>query len=469
MTRIFKILALTMAGGFACVCVLVAVAFFLWIEVWVPQGRQAAQDGWAAIGRPMPQFEKRLKHVTENESLRALTFDLEPFGVKSLYKAREGEQNPNSINVPKQITDTVDPLNSPRADQVNLVGRDFSYLDQHAADLDRLYKGLLRRETAVWNFVPQDGMTLRVPSYLAARSISQVIWVDALNKLERGDQKGAADAVAASLKMTSNLNDQAILVSQMIRVAIDALYAPVIARLSEDPKAFKELAADVNAKREMWREAIQTETWAIQRVVSYAGMKPEDFSRFYRNASPTRKIYISFVQSLEQFDCSRFVSGAADQIRISERVRDLALSDLGAREMSQTCSRYVPILTNTPNFGSFSDVFRPNWSRSWMRLNATLLLREQAELIRSVRAQVQLGKSGNLGEIESIVIPGAKWQITGDANANSVWLKLTPIPTWTENRDIIDENFFLLPLDGSKSWKFRARPMALTARDLHSH
>jgi len=417
----------------------------------------------------MPQFEKRLKHVTENESLRALTFDLEPFGVKSLYKAREGEQNPNSINVPKQITDTVDPLNSPRADQVNLVGRDFSYLDQHAADLDRLYKGLLRRETAVWNFVPQDGMTLRVPSYLAARSISQVIWVDALNKLERGDQKGAADAVAASLKMTSNLNDQPILVSQMIRVAIDALYAPVIARLSEDPKAFKELAADVNAKREMWREAIQTETWAIQRVVSYAGMKPEDFSRFYRNASPIRKIYISFVQSFEQFDCSRFVSGAADQIRISECVRHLALSDLGAREMSQTCSRYVPILTNTPNFGSFSDVFRPNWSRSWMRLNATLLLREQAELIRSVRAQVQLGKSGNLGEIESIVIPGAKWQITGDANANSVWLKLTPIPTWTENRDIIDENFFLLPLDGSKSWKCRARPMALTARDLHSH
>ena len=102
------------------------------------------------------------------------------------------------------------------------------------------------------------------------------------------------------------------------------------ARLPEDPKAFEDLAADVNAKREVWREAIQTETWAIQKVVSYAGMKPEDFSRFYRNASPIRKIYISFVQSFEQADCSRFVSGAADQIAISERLRDLALADLGA-------------------------------------------------------------------------------------------------------------------------------------------
>jgi len=31
---------------------------------------------------------------------------------KTFYKGRKGEQNPNSINIPKQITDTVDPLNS---------------------------------------------------------------------------------------------------------------------------------------------------------------------------------------------------------------------------------------------------------------------------------------------------------------------------------------------------------------------
>src|SRR5947207_2142694 len=117
MTRIFKILALTAARGFGSVCVLVTVAFFLWTEVWVPQGRQRAEERWAALGRPMQQFEKRLKHVTENESLRALTHDVEPFGVKSFYKAREGEPNPNSINIPKQITDSVDPLNSARADE----------------------------------------------------------------------------------------------------------------------------------------------------------------------------------------------------------------------------------------------------------------------------------------------------------------------------------------------------------------
>ena len=235
--RILKLLGIIGAVGFSCLVLLVIVFLFAWIKVYVPHCRQKAEEHWAAIGRPMPEFEKQLKPVAENDSLRALAHDLQAFGIRSFYKAREGEQNPNTINVPKQITDVIDPANAPGADQIDLSNHDFSYLDQHAADLDRLYQGILQREPAVWSLVPQDGMGLRVPSYLTARYMSQLIWVDALHKLERGDQKEAADAVAAGLKMTSNIGEQPILLSQMIRVAIDGLYAQIVARLPEDPEA----------------------------------------------------------------------------------------------------------------------------------------------------------------------------------------------------------------------------------------
>lgn len=466
--RILKILGLTAAVGFGCLASLVAVACFVWIKIYIPHCRQKAEARWAAIGRSMSEFDKRLKPVPENDSLRALTHELQPFGIRSLYKARLGEQNPNSINVPTQITDVVDPSKSPRADQVDLTGHDFSYLDQHAADLNQLYKGVLRREPAVWNLVPQDGMTLRVPSYLAARHMSQLIWVDALRKLDSGNEKGAAEAVAAGLKMTSNIGEQPILVSQMIRVAIDRLYDQVIVRLPEDPEALKHLAAEVDAKREMWRNAIQTETWAVMRVVDYAGMKPDDFKTFYQSKSFLQRIRISSTKSLMEGDCSLFILDIADQLATSEQVSNLVQSDLGIKRMNEASSRYAPILTTGPRFGSFSEAFRPNFARSWLRLNATLLLHEQAELIRSARAKVQLGKSGNLGEINSVVIAGAKWHISGDAIANSVSLKLTPIPSWTNNRDAIDENFFLLPLDGSKSWKFRPRLVASHTAGFHS-
>jgi hypothetical protein len=70
---------------------------------------------------------------------------------------------------------------------------------------------------------------------------------------------------------------------------------------------------------------------------------------------------------------------------------------------------------------------------------------------------VSAGKSGNLGERESVVVPGAKWQLTRNSDNVSIILKLTPVPSWTADNDIIGKTFFLLPLDGSGSWKFRLR------------
>jgi hypothetical protein len=254
----------------------------------------------------------------------------------------------------------------------------------------------------------------------------------------------------------------------MIGAAIDGYYASIIVRLPEDPEAIKRLSADVIARREMWRKAVQTEVWSVMNCVDYMGKKPEAFSALYETASPLRKFYISFLQSYEQADCSRFISGAADIVAISDEARELALTDLGATKFVETAAGHAPILTATERFGSISSIFRPDWLRSWIRLNAILLLREQAELIRASRAMVQLGKSGNLGEPESVVIPGAKWLIIGNAAANSVSLKLTPAPAWTANREIIPENFFLLPLDGSKSWTFRPHAVASSGGSLAS-
>jgi hypothetical protein len=426
-----------------------------WTKVHIPHLRREAEGRWSAIGRPMPEFEKRLQRVDENDSLQALTRDLEPFGIESFYRAREGEQDPNTIHIPNEVIDVLGPRSLGASDQVDFAAHDFSYLQSHAADLRRLYQGILQREPAVWNFVPQDGMTLRVASFLAARKISQLICVDALQKLEQGDEKGATDAVAGGLKMTSNLGEQPIMVSQMIRVAIEASFAPVIARLPEDSRSLQQFAGDVEIRRENWRTALQTETWATMQVVDYLGLKPEAFRTAYENKSFVGKFYLSLIHSFAESDCALFVAGVADQVSISRLVENSASSDLGVREMRAASARHAPVFTTAPSLAAFSDAFRPAWDRSWIRINAALLLREQAELIRSARTQLRAGKSGNLGEVESVVVPGAKWCITGDAGTNSISLKLMPLPAWTADKEVITENFFLLPLDGTKWWKCR--------------
>lgn len=118
---------------------------------------------------------------------------------------------------------------------------------------------------------------------------------------------------------------------------------------------------------------------------------------------------------------------------------NLTKGDLGEREFEKREASDPNIMT-------------PNYVRAYSRVNLTLLLREQAEMIRFARARIQEGTAS--AEHASVVIPGAKWVMTGDPATNSATLKLSPIPEWAKSKSYVDESFFLLPLDGSRSWKF---------------
>lgn len=434
--------------------VIVGSAGVWWMKFHVPRLRENTDQRWAEIGRPMPKFERQLNNVAENSSFRALARELEPFGIFSLYRARAGEPNPNTTRIPNEITDILKAPTLENGDCISLPSH-LAYLDKHAADLARLYLGILDREPAVWSLAPHDGMALRVPSYLAAREISQVICVDALMKIDHGHDQQAAMAVTAGLKLSANIGEQPILLSQMIRVAIEALFAEATARLPEDPDALNQLAADVKRQRERWREAIQCETWAVMRTVDYLGLKPAEFEQAYRSRFALSKASVSLKRSFLQADYAVFAASAAEQISASERVGDLALSDLGCQQMTEATARSAPTLTNESVFGSLAEMFRPQWAKSWIRLNASLLLREQAEIIRSARSQVRAGRSGLVSQSKSVVVPGATWHVAANAGHDSISVRLVPVPPWTQDRDIIGDNFFLLPLDGSRPWKLK--------------
>ena len=136
-------------------------------------------------------------------------------------------------------------------------------------------------------------------------------------------------------------------------------------------------------------------------------------------------------------------------VQTCEKVRDLSASDLGAGDVDTSSIAHLSPLI-------------PNFLRGWLRLNFALLIREQAVMIRHARAQMQGGKTGNLGNQPSLVCSGSKWEINGDAATNTITLKLTPRPSWTNPGTVTDDHFFMLPLDGSKPWQLR-QPQPATA------
>jgi hypothetical protein len=443
---------LDMLGGTGCMVVLLVAGYFVWLKGYVEPLRQKAEARWAEIGRPMVEFEKSIRPAKENESLRALTRDLKPFGVVTLYKAGSGGGRVTEVNAmgtPKEAIEIIGAVADEKGDSIKLPAGAAAVLDSRANDFDRVYNGVLEREPVVWEMDPAVGPQVLVPNYLSERYLAQWIVADAYRRLEKGDQKRAADAVAAEMRMIQNMGKQPVLVSLMIDISIESLFAPAIARLPEGPNEMQQLAEEVDEKRAKFQETAQGDAWGLMYAFEKAHLGPDDVRSALGGAQHVfpdcldRLLLPTYCRAVFREECSKAWLYETDVVEIAGRARELASSDLGEREMDEAAERHP-------------SVFSPNLSRGWLRLNCALLVREQAEMIRAARSEMESGRAGKLGEHPSVVIPGAKWEMTGDAISHSVTLKLTPLPSWT-GTDVAGKDFWLLPLDGSKGWKVETK------------
>jgi hypothetical protein len=212
---------------------LVAASVYLVFDtVLVPLNLRAAERKWAEIGRPMAEFEREhLGQVEENQSLRDLAKDLEPFQAGSLYKPAEGDSELRSLPIPPGITPLLERDGNPEdamppfpslalaaalSGTERQIAEAVQFLDEHAQDLDRLYRGILGRTTPVWAIDPKEVPRGRVPNYLSLRNLNRLIFADSLLKTQRGDLPGAQRAVAAASRAFEGLDRQLTTVSFMI-------------------------------------------------------------------------------------------------------------------------------------------------------------------------------------------------------------------------------------------------------------
>jgi len=242
------------------------------------------------------------------------------------------------------------------------------------------------------------------------------------------------------------LSQQPNIFSCMTASLITGRLAAVIGRLPEDPDGLPPLASAAQAEREQFIRSIHADPDRILQTFELMIAGP---------AEPLPKwldhlllpVYRQAVWPVALCNASLY---EADLTEIAARPGTLAVPDLGEQQMQASAERYSPL-------------FIGPYDRLWLRINSALLLREQAEMIRLARTQIASGKSGNLSIQPSVVIPGSKWQLTGDAAAGTISLKLTPYPKWTD--DITTASYWLLPLDGSKSWQVNNTTPAVASRD----
>ncbi len=400
-----------------------------------------ADQRWAEIGRPMPEFAKGLSPIKENASLGSLLKMLQPWGVKTLYRNDGGDPGSNNFELPREVMDFYTsklPMSSDRTESADSA---CPHLTAKSDELEGIYKAILAQEPPAWEFDPKSGLSQRMPSGLVLRKLCQMIGVDSIRRSSNGDMQGAADAVNAALRVSEGFRNSRSLVAEMISCAVECLLATCVAQLPEEPHALERMRDRADSERKNLKSALQYEAFSVLHWAD-----PSCFPDIPSgNPFPVvvglpRWLNRSLEMPYYHLQAAIASLETANMVAVIDKVDFGTSKDLCLQELDRA-----------------SGILTPGCLRAWLRVNVALLREEQAEVIRYARGRMQDGTITEHTKCPSAVIPGVTWEIIPNVSENSIALKLSRIPDWAVNSPVIGPEFYFLPLDGSKSWKFASR------------
>jgi hypothetical protein len=437
--RAFPSLRTLLEGGAAAGVIVLGIAGVTFrYEYQTRQIEAEALARWAAIGLPMDRFEKTLTASEENAALSTFGEVLLQQVNAGLYKITDPNSNEPKPSVPQEAIDVIS-RTLPTADQISPDEKATPTLDSRTEQLNAAYARILAQEAPTWAANPADTWRMRVPNFLGLRMFSQLITADAIRRLERGDLAGARQALAAAHRAHEKLPENSALVSLMIRIAIDAMLTSPEAWLPAEPGALEAIAADAIRIKAALIRSLQLEAWCFLR----------DHPRFesFRPAQ-SLGIQLSVPEWVDRWladpilrrESALAALSTAESVAILQDAKSLAQPDLGLKALEEVSQR-IP------------SQFAPRATRALLRIHATLLLREQSALLRLAREHMANGQP--LEPRDSVVLPGRRWHFTADPVAHTVALRLDQIPNYISEQTVTNQSFWILPLDGSKSWQFR--------------
>lgn len=413
-----------------------------------------AEARWTEIGLPMAEYEKTLTSSHESAGSKVVRQVLREFVQSRFYKegTAAADREPPIVYSEDSATRVMSACNwvgfnggtsdkfEYSKEMIVQAGGDLAFLEPIAPALNEAYRRILATEPAVWAANPVDGYTIDVPNFLGIRRFSLLAASDAVRRFSAGDSTGAARALAAGMRLTEKLPEHPTLVALMIRVATDALFVPKTVRLPAMDDGFTELAQDVATKRAQFLRCLQIEAWIRLR-------QPEQFSDPEMAARRELGIFPKWVKRIAnprlwRRDTMNTALNYAEHVNIRKSPDTQRLPDFGG-------ALHETVSTKNPTASEINVI------RSAMRIHATLLLREQTELIRQARAHLAAGLP--VESRESLVLPATRWDLIGDAQKNTITTRLVNAPEWIVKNTVTGNGteFWVLPIDGSGAWQFR--------------
>ncbi len=417
-----------------------------------------AEARWTEIGLPMAELEKTFTVEQENAGSEVVRQVLREHVGSRFYKegTSAAEREPAIVRSPEieQIMKKAIDIQStrlPLSDDFDLSAQPVAAIEPLGAALEADYRRILAVEPPAWACDPRDGWSMNAPNFLGIRKFSQLAAADALRRLAAGDQEGAARALAAGLHLREGLRQNPTLVSLMVDVSVDGLLSAEQVRLPAAQNGLQSITQDVISLRAEFLKRLQIEGWLCLR---FADQYADPYTDRALNPPFNTRALLHWGSQIANRtwvhrQCAFAALTGAEHAAIQKSSATLALADFG-ESLHEAVYRAHPSMIDM------------NVDRAAKRIHATLLLREQTELIRDARARLAAGHP--VEAHDSVVLPGLRWELTADAEKSTVTTRLTGAPEWIVTNEVTGHDFWLLPLDGSAAWQFH-QPARTTSRD----
>ena len=435
------------AGQIALAFTFLALAGALSIWTYEAQTRNTvakAKAHWAQIGLPLENLPESFPAPHENSGSEILRQVLRERVNSRFYKQgtaaaeREPVIQPSEEIARRVEAATKFPFTGQSlSDHLVLHAATEAPFEPLAADLDADYRRILAAEVPTWASDLHDGYAISVPSFLGVRHFAQLTAAHAACRVAMGDQEGAKRALDASLRIRDGLLENPTLVSLMIGVAIDGLTSYQQVRLPAQEGDLAAIAVETTRLRTELLRRLQVEGWACIKSANHPSdflLESEAAIRILPRWASSRVGPIWFRRQ-----CAIGSLSGAAHAAIVQAPSTLELPDLGARQHAEISAEN-------------SSVMEFNAVRAMMRIHATLLLREQIELIRDARTRFADGRPTET--YNSVVLPGVRWELEANREKGTVATHLQGAPDWIRKNEVTSNEFWVLPLDGSAAWQF---------------
>ncbi|MEP6673118.1 MAG: hypothetical protein ABJF10_28440 [Chthoniobacter sp.] len=427
---------------------------FLWsYEAGTHSFAAQAEARWTEIGLPMMELEKTFVLGRENDGSEVVRQVFRERVGSHFYKegTRAAEREPvitRSEEVEQAIKRAIDIQSAilPPSDDFELPPKSVAGFEPLGPVLEADYRRILAAAPPAWASDPRDGWSINVPNFLAIRQFSQITAAEAVRRLSVGDQEGAARALAAGLHLREGLRQNPTLVSLMLDVAVDSLLSAKKVRLPAEEDGLQSIAQDAISLRAELLKRLQLEGWLCLRFPDQF-VENEPTAHFQIRCLP-KWARQALARPWVRRQCALAALNGAEQAVIRKSPATLSLPDLG-ESLHEVVSEAHP------------SVMEFNITRAALRIHATLLLREQTELIRDARARLAAGRP--VESRDSVVLPHLRWELTADAEKGTVRTRLVGAPEWIVKNEVTGPDFWVLPLDGSVAWQFHL-PSRTTSR-----